>query len=34
MGRRIAAFIEGSKRGIVAGAAAEPDGADLPEGVL
>jgi UDP-N-acetylglucosamine acyltransferase len=34
VGRRIAAFIEGSKRGIVAGAATEPDGADLPEGVL
>ena len=34
VGRRMAAFIEGSKRGIVSGAAAEPDGADLPEGVL
>jgi UDP-N-acetylglucosamine acyltransferase len=36
VGRRIAAFIEGSKRGIVsaAGVAGEPDGADLPERVL
>jgi UDP-N-acetylglucosamine acyltransferase len=36
VGRRIAAFIEGSKRGIVsaAGAAGESDGADLREGVL
>jgi UDP-N-acetylglucosamine acyltransferase len=36
VGRRIAAFIESSKRGIVSGAvmAGEPDGADLPERVL
>ena len=34
VGRRMAAFIEGSKRGIVSGVAAVPDGADLPESVL
>jgi UDP-N-acetylglucosamine acyltransferase len=36
VGRRIAAFIERSKRGIVSGATAsgDPDGADLREGVL
>jgi UDP-N-acetylglucosamine acyltransferase len=36
VGRRMAAFIEGSKRGIVsaAGVVGEPDGADLPERVL